>query len=308
MSEAKTIQLFNKDQLEVIQKQFFPANVKPEEMEYCLAVASNLELNPITREIHFVERRAKVNGSWVTTIEPMVSRDGFLTIAHKSGQYAGLEVDVKIEKIPTLKSGKWVMEDDLVAICKVYRKDSNQATTAKVAYKEYVQRTKEGSPTKFWKNKPVTMLGKVAESQALRKAFNINGIYSAEETGFGAYDEHGEIIQDVVDTTAEPVPPKQQSSATQSTEVEDDIPFGHDPAPESNEDAGMNSEEVFEMLETVQETIKDFPVTAEVDGNLIVVKGAGLLGSNGRKLRPILMDDLGFELQKGGRSAVLKVA
>jgi|GEM_PF-2800917 len=37
--------------------------------------------------------------------------------------------------------------------------------------------------TKFWREKPETMLKKVAESQALRKAFDISGLYSVDEVG-----------------------------------------------------------------------------------------------------------------------------
>ena len=50
-----------------------------------------------------------------------------------------------------------------------------------VAYSEYVQTTSRGDITKFWKEKPKTMIKKVAESQALRKAFDITGLYSKDE-------------------------------------------------------------------------------------------------------------------------------
>jgi hypothetical protein len=50
-----------------------------------------------------------------------------------------------------------------------------------VSYNEYVQKTSSGEIAKFWKEKPETMLKKVAESQALRKAFDITGLYAEEE-------------------------------------------------------------------------------------------------------------------------------
>ena len=50
-----------------------------------------------------------------------------------------------------------------------------------VSYDEYVQ-MKNGQPNSMWSNKPMTMLVKVAESQALRLAFpDMSGTYSEEE-------------------------------------------------------------------------------------------------------------------------------
>jgi hypothetical protein len=47
----------------------------------------------------------------------------------------------------------------------------------------YVQRDREGHPTRFWAAMPEVMLAKVAEALALRKAFplELGGIHSAEE-------------------------------------------------------------------------------------------------------------------------------
>lgn len=187
---------FTKEQLQVIEAQFFPAGATKTEQQYCFSVARELGLNPILREIHFVPRRAKVGEKWVNKIEPMVGRDGFLAIAHKSGQLAGIETIAAIRDIPMLENGRWVAKPQLVAECTVWRKDSSKPFTAQVAYLEYVQRTADGQPTKFWAEKPETMLKKVAESQSLRKAFNIHGVFCPEELGDGYETVTGEIISD----------------------------------------------------------------------------------------------------------------
>ena len=183
-------------ELQVIKKQFFPHGADNEEISYCISVAKQLDLNPLMKEVMFVPRRQKINGKWVEKYEPLVGRDGFLSIAHKTGQFAGIKTESFLKEIPILSKNGWEYKKELVARCTVYRKDTNQPFIVEVSFNEYAQRTKEGYLTAFWRDKPDTMLKKVAESQCLRKAFNINGIYGAEEIGYGTYDAEGMVIRD----------------------------------------------------------------------------------------------------------------
>ena len=100
MSNALTKIDFDKDQMAVIESQFFPAGVSKAEQAYCFSVARELCLSPITREIFFVSRRQKINDKWVTKVEPMVGRDGFLSIAHRTNQFAGIETTSGIREVP----------------------------------------------------------------------------------------------------------------------------------------------------------------------------------------------------------------
>lgn len=190
---------FDAEQLAVIEAQFFPAGASKAEQNYCFAVARELGLNPILKEVQFVPRRQKIGDKWLNKVEPMVGRDGFLSIAHKSNQIAGIETTACIKDVPQLENGKWVVKPQLVAECTVWRKDSSKPFTAQVAYNEYCQKTADGTPTKFWAEKPETMLKKVAESQALRKAFNIHGVYCPEEIGAGFENESGDIVTQTID-------------------------------------------------------------------------------------------------------------
>ena len=173
----------SQDEKKIIKAQFFPPNATDMDMIYCMKVAETFNLNPILKQIFFVERSANIDGRWITKIEPLAGRDSFLTLAHRSGKFAGIDSDCAIKQTAVLQDGKWVTKNELVATARVYRTDNDRPFCAEVEYSEYVQRTKDGSITKFWRDKPKTMLKKVAESQALRKAFDISGLYSVDEVG-----------------------------------------------------------------------------------------------------------------------------
>ena len=173
--------ILSDDEKRVIKNNFFPQNTSNADMAFCMGVANNFGLNPILNQIYFVARKAKVNNQWIEKVSPMVGRDGFLTIAHKSGKFAGIETRTEIREVPVFKNNQWVNESDLVAICSVYRTDTERPFIVEVAFKEYAGKTNGGDLTKFWKEKGATMLKKVAESQCLRKAFNVSGIYAEEE-------------------------------------------------------------------------------------------------------------------------------
>lgn len=193
----------NQDEKKIIKAQFFPPNATDMDMIYCMKVAETFNLNPILKQIFFVERSANIDGRWITKIEPLAGRDSFLTLAHRSGKFAGIDSDCAIKQTAVLQDGEWVTKNELVATAKVYRTDNDRPFCAEVEYSEYVQRTKDGSITKFWRDKPKTMLKKVAESQALRKAFDISGLYSVDEVG----DDEPKKIK---------VAPKIETQATQN--------------------------------------------------------------------------------------------
>jgi hypothetical protein len=115
--------------------------VPAEQREIALAIAKRYDLDLLMRHLILVEGR------------PYVTRDGLLWIAHRSGVLDGIEVDE-----PQLVGKYWH------ATCRVYRKDM-------------------GRPFQYGGRYPVEgknraygpeMAIKVAESMALRRAFNIS--------------------------------------------------------------------------------------------------------------------------------------
>jgi len=180
-NKAKYLIDFDDEQKKIIKNQFFPPSTTAHEMQYCMTVAKSLGLNPLLSEIYFVERKANINGQWTSKIEPLAGRNAFRKIANKSGKLESIKTTTRLIDTPKLMNGKWIESQDLVAICEIKRKDCETPFLAEVEYSEYVQKKKDGTPTKFWAEKPKTMLKKVAESQCLRMAFDISGLYDESE-------------------------------------------------------------------------------------------------------------------------------
>lgn len=193
---SELIEFSNEDK-RLIKQQFFPPQTTDLEMQYCMGVAKEMGLNPILKEIYFIERSAKVGDQFVKKIEPMVGKAAYLKLAHKTGNFDGLESYVEVQEVPTLINGEWAVKKELVATAIVYKKDSDRPVKKSVPYSEYMQKKTDGSPTKFWAEKPTTMLKKVAESQALREAFSLYGAYDESEINSEEPSYESKTLQEI---------------------------------------------------------------------------------------------------------------
>ena len=128
-----------------------------EEFNLLLYQARTYKLDPLLKQIWAVKYQQDKPASI------FVGRDGYLAIAHQSGKLQGMESGTRIEK------------DDTVGFARVWRSDMAHPFCVEVSLKEYNKQQNN------WKTMPRTMIQKVAESQALRRAFNISGVYSPEE-------------------------------------------------------------------------------------------------------------------------------
>ena len=146
-------------------------NLSDVEIKHLYHLASSYGLDPNKNEIWAVKY-----GSSPATI--FVGRDGLLGIGHKTGQLDGMETKV----IVLTKEGE-PKETDITypgtkligAKCTVYRKDTSHDFTVSVRLDEY------NSNKSNWRSMPETMIKKVAEAHALRRAFSIHGVYIPEE-------------------------------------------------------------------------------------------------------------------------------
>lgn len=149
------------------------------ELAMLVTMAKHQNLNPFLKEIYFI----KFGNS---PAQFVVSRDAYRKRAQKDPNFNGIKTGVivesedgEIEKLDgAFKTKKQVL---IGAWCEVQMKNMDYPIYVAVSYDEYVQK-KDGRPNSMWSNKPMTMLVKVAESQALRMAFpEMSGTYSEEE-------------------------------------------------------------------------------------------------------------------------------
>jgi hypothetical protein len=125
-----------------------------------IELARKYQLDPFARQIWLVKYGDN-------PAQIFCGSDGYLAIAHRSGQFDGME------------SGSRVKDGELIGWCRVHRKDMSHPFEVRVYASEY------STGKNLWKDKPRTMIQKVAEAQCLRRAFSISGLYSPEEFDTG---------------------------------------------------------------------------------------------------------------------------
>lgn len=156
-------------QADYVRWQIVGKDIDKDEFDYFLAVANHLGLDPLRRQIYCVKRDGRA------VVQTGI--DGYRAIAARSGLLAGID---DAEYGPEDSKGY-----PLWARVTVYRlvKGQRYAFTATARWSEYVQKTKDGTVTRMWQRMPYLMLGKCAESRALRMAFpsELSGIYTEEE-------------------------------------------------------------------------------------------------------------------------------
>ena len=160
-------------------------DVTDQEMAMFIAISRSQNLNPYTKEVYVIKYKN-------SPAQIVVSRDAYRKRAQKDPNFNGIRNGVIVENgdgsIEKL-DGAFKKKNQLLigAWCEVQMKNLDYPIYIAVSYDEYVQTKKdyntgETKPNSMWASKPMTMLVKVAESQALRLAFpEMSGTYSEEE-------------------------------------------------------------------------------------------------------------------------------
>lgn len=157
-------------QLELVKSLCAP-NATDDEFELFCYRARTYGLDPLSHEIHFVKYLESKTGKYKCAI--FAGRDGFLKIAHNYTEFDGMEtflIDKEGNEVLTTSRDKI-----MGAVCRVYRTDKSRPFTVAVNVLDY------NTGRQNWAIRLETMIKKVVESQALRKAFKITDIYESAE-------------------------------------------------------------------------------------------------------------------------------
>jgi phage recombination protein Bet len=156
------------------------------EVQQFVEISQAFGLNPFKREIYASKFGDKF--SIIVGFETYIKR------AERTGKLSGWSVttfgDINRQN---------VAESKIKAVITINRKDWEHPFIHEVWFEEYAQKTNAGVLNRFWKEKPVTMIKKVAMSQGFRLCFSdeLGGMpYTAEEIGNDSIDiQHVEIKQ-----------------------------------------------------------------------------------------------------------------
>lgn len=150
---------YDREKLQLI-RDMFAKGANDNEFGVMIELARKYQLDPFARQIWLVKYGDN-------PAQIFCGRDGYLAIAHRSGQFDGIQ------------SGSRIEDNELIGWCRVYRKDMSHPIEVEVYASEY------STGKNLWRDKPRTMIQKVAEAHALRRAFSISGLYSPEEIDTG---------------------------------------------------------------------------------------------------------------------------
>ena len=146
-----------------------------DEFEQFMHMCEKTGLDPLSRQIYAIKRNRKRGNKYVSEMTVQTGIDGFRLIAARTGKYMGSD-----EPVFEYNGNAQVPSKCKVTIYKSVN-GTRCSFTGVVFWKEFYP--DNGGSNFFWQKMPHTMLEKVAEAKALRKAFlaELSGLYEASE-------------------------------------------------------------------------------------------------------------------------------
>ena len=193
----------------------FPATPPATREEFAagMQIAHRLELNPLTKEVHFA--RAKGGG-----IQALIGIDGWFVMANRHPQYDGCEFD------KTYSTDDKGVKTLTAMTCRIFRKDRQRPTEIEELMEECKRPNSEA-----WKLTPSRMLRHRAFGQCARIAFSFVGVMDTDE--FQRWQEMKDVtpkqVLDVPDAIDEEEAEATGETSVSEAESSQDAPFP-DPA------------------------------------------------------------------------------
>lgn len=190
--EITTKEQYGKSQLALITRTV-AKGATPDELSMFIGIAKQTGLSPFRKEIYFIKYKTE-------DAVIMTSRDGFLSIAQKSGEFAGLQsaavyendefsIDYATNSVKHLAKAK-----DRGLLIGAWAKINRKGCEPNITWVDFKTYNKGRN---VWASHPAAMIIKCAESIALKKQFGISGLVAMEEMGV----EPGEEPEVKVDST-----------------------------------------------------------------------------------------------------------
>jgi phage recombination protein Bet len=167
---------FSRDEMSVI-KDVIARGASDVELKMFVAMAQKLGLDPLSKQIHCVKRRARLaDGSYGDAMTIVVGIDGYRLVAERTGRYCP-------GKAPTYEYDAHGRVTSATAYVLKLAGGAWHEVSAVAFWEEYAQTNKDGQPTAMWAKMPRLMLAKCAEALALRRAFpaELSGVYTDDE-------------------------------------------------------------------------------------------------------------------------------